>query len=252
MSITERRVHITLNREQARVNSLKPERRARQLAPFVKASLVARPARARGVAAAARRYRRQVTLIGLFSICLCRTTSFPDNLWRGRIDDAIFLAVLAFLGGRVDKRTPALRDLLGCLRRLVVRRLRFNPSCDHKLDGIDQVLRTGGASRRIATERSVNVVRPGSRAKQRKTEIYLRFARRRSRRPVDADISRNFWRLSSAGVMKRFAPGRSENAGRIESREKNGRELMLRLSNSAMIANLSRPKLGSSTVVTIQ
>ena len=139
-----RRVHITLNREQARVNSLKPEHRARQLAPFVKASLVARPARARGVAAAARRYRRQVTLIGLGVLdSPLPDDLIPDNLWRGRIDDAIFLAVLAFLGGRVDKRTPALRDLLGCLRRLVVRRLRFNPSCDHKLDGIDQASRTG-------------------------------------------------------------------------------------------------------------
>ena len=49
----------------------------------------------------------------------------PDNLWYGHVDDAAFLTILAFLAGRVTKRTPGLRDLPGVLSRAVGRRLRL-------------------------------------------------------------------------------------------------------------------------------
>lgn len=48
----------------------------------------------------------------------------PDDRWYGQIDDAIFLAVLAFLAGRVTKRTPGVRDLPGVVSRAFARRLK--------------------------------------------------------------------------------------------------------------------------------
>jgi hypothetical protein len=41
----------------------------------------------------------------------------------------------------------------------------------------------------------------------------------------------------SVGVTNRFAAGRSPKAGRLDRREKNGRESMLRLSNAASNAS---------------
>ena len=49
----------------------------------------------------------------------------PDDLWYGKIDDAVFLTILAFLAGRVTKRTPGLRELPGVVKRAFARRLRM-------------------------------------------------------------------------------------------------------------------------------
>ena len=82
--------------------------------------------RLRRLAAAAGRNGYQITLIALaLFYWVWPTDLFPDDARFGRVDDAVFLTVLAFLAGRVSKRTPALRDLPGYLSRVVSRRLRL-------------------------------------------------------------------------------------------------------------------------------
>lgn len=75
---------------------------------------------------AASRYGYQVTLIAVGVLYwIWPDDLIPDNLWYGHVDDAAFLTILAFLAGRVTKRTPGLRDLPGVLSRAVGRRLRL-------------------------------------------------------------------------------------------------------------------------------
>ena len=49
----------------------------------------------------------------------------PDDKWYGHVDDAFFITVLAFLAGRVSKRTPGLRDLPNYISRFISRKLRL-------------------------------------------------------------------------------------------------------------------------------
>jgi hypothetical protein len=55
-----------------------------------------------------------------------------------------------------------------------------------------------------------------------------------------------------SGRTCRFDDSRSRKAFSDDKGEKNGRESMLRRASSAMILNLSRPRAGSTTAVTIQ
>jgi hypothetical protein len=88
---------------------------------------VVRPGPAERLAAAAKRYGYQITLIavGLF-YWVWPEDLIPDDKWYGHIDDAFFLTILAFLAGRVSKRTPGLRDLPNYISRVVRRRFRLN------------------------------------------------------------------------------------------------------------------------------
>jgi hypothetical protein len=78
------------------------------------------------VLAAARRYGYQVTLIAVgFLYWIWPEDILPDDKWYGRIDDAVFLTILAFLAGRVGRRTPRLRNLPSFVARGLSRKLRF-------------------------------------------------------------------------------------------------------------------------------
>ena len=88
---------------------------------------VSHPKLARRLAAAARRYGYQITLIAVGLLYwIWPEDLIPDDKWYGHIDDAFFMTLLAFLAGRVSKRTPGLRDLPSYLSRVVRRRLRLN------------------------------------------------------------------------------------------------------------------------------
>ena len=79
------------------------------------------------VLAAARHYGYQITLIAVgFLYCIWPEDIVPDGKWFGRIDDAVFLTLLAFLAGRVGKRTPRLRNLPDFIARGLYRKLRFS------------------------------------------------------------------------------------------------------------------------------
>lgn len=79
------------------------------------------------VLAAARHYGYQITLIAVgFLYWIWPEDIVPDGKWFGRIDDAVFLTVLAFLAGRVGKRTPRLRNLPDFIARGLGRKLRFS------------------------------------------------------------------------------------------------------------------------------
>jgi uncharacterized membrane protein YkvA (DUF1232 family) len=72
------------------------------------------------------RYGYQVTLIAIGVLYwIWPEDLIPDDLWYGKIDDAVFLTILAFLAGRVTKRTPGLRELPGVVKRAFARRLRM-------------------------------------------------------------------------------------------------------------------------------
>ncbi len=84
------------------------------------------PRRVERLAAAARRYGYQITLIAIGLLYwVWPEDIIPDDARYGYVDDAIILTILAFLAGRVGKRTPGLRDLPNYLRRVVSRRLRL-------------------------------------------------------------------------------------------------------------------------------
>jgi len=86
-----------------------------------------RPA-GRRLVAAVRRYGYQITLISVGLLYwVWPEDLIPDDRWYGHIDDAVFLTVLAFLAGRVTRRTPGLRDLPAYIGRAVRRRLRAIP-----------------------------------------------------------------------------------------------------------------------------
>jgi len=83
-----------------------------------------RPRRWSRLLAAPKRYGYQITLIAVGILYW----SWPDDLihdnkWYGHFDDVVFLIVLAFLAGRVTKRTPGLRDL----PRYVFRAVAWRP-----------------------------------------------------------------------------------------------------------------------------
>lgn len=83
-----------------------------------------RPRRSARLLAAARRSGYQITLIAVGLLYwIWPEDLIPDDKWYGHIDDAAFLTVLAFLAGRVSKRTPGLRDLPAYLKRALGRRL---------------------------------------------------------------------------------------------------------------------------------
>jgi hypothetical protein len=87
---------------------------------------VARPTRAERLAAMVRRYGYQITLIAVGGLYwIWPDDLIPDDKWYGRVDDAAFLTLLAFLAGRVSKRTPGLRDLPKYLARVIRRKLDF-------------------------------------------------------------------------------------------------------------------------------
>ncbi len=84
-----------------------------------------RPRRSVRFLAAVRRSGYQITLIAVgFLYWVWPEDLIPDDKWYGRADDAAFLTILAFLAGRVSKRTPGLRDLPAYVARVVSRRLR--------------------------------------------------------------------------------------------------------------------------------
>lgn len=87
---------------------------------------VARRSPAARLAAAARRHGYQITLILVGALYwIWPEDLIPDDKWYGRLDDAAFLTLLAFLAGRVSKRTPGLRDLPNYLARVARRKLKF-------------------------------------------------------------------------------------------------------------------------------
>jgi hypothetical protein len=96
---------------------------ALQSAPAVRPDQLS-PRRGEPLATAAQRYGYQVALITIGLLYwVWPNDLIPDNLWYGQVDDVVFLTFLAFLAGRVSKRTPALRELPGYLwRRLFGRR----------------------------------------------------------------------------------------------------------------------------------
>jgi hypothetical protein len=88
---------------------------------------IARPWPAGRLATAARRHGYQITLIAVgWLYWIWPEDLIPDDKWYGHIDDAVFLTVLAFLAGRVSKRTPGLRDLPNYLARVIRRKLSFH------------------------------------------------------------------------------------------------------------------------------
>jgi len=93
-------------------------------APAAPAATAARkPSRLRK---AVTRYGYQVTLIAIGVLYwIWPEDLIPDDLWYGKIDDAVFLTILAFLAWRVTKRTPGLRELPGVVKRAFARRLRM-------------------------------------------------------------------------------------------------------------------------------
>lgn len=95
--------------------------------PAIPAPSAERPQRKSRLLTAARRYGYQVTLIlvGLL-YWFWPGDLIPDDKWYGHIDDAVFLTLLAFLAGRITKRTPGLRDLPSYLARIVRLKLRAN------------------------------------------------------------------------------------------------------------------------------
>lgn len=91
------------------------------------ASAAPPPRKTSKLAKIARRWGYQTALIGVGLLYwIWPDDLIPDDRWYGEIDDAIFLTILAFLAGRVTKRTPALRDLPAILSRAFARRLRAN------------------------------------------------------------------------------------------------------------------------------
>ena len=86
-----------------------------------------RPRRKSRLLTAASRYGYQISLIVVgYLYWIWPEDLLPDDKWYGYVDDAVFLTVLAFLAGRVSKRTPGLRDLPSYVSRVVRRRFRFN------------------------------------------------------------------------------------------------------------------------------
>ena len=86
-----------------------------------------RPRRMSRLLTAARRYGYQITLIAVGLLYwVWPHDLIPDDKWYGHVDDAVFLNLLAFLAGRITKRTPGLRDLPKYLARIVRLRLRVN------------------------------------------------------------------------------------------------------------------------------
>ena len=78
-------------------------------------------------AAATRRYGYQITLIAVGLLYwIWPEDLIPDDKWYGRVDDAVFLTLMAFLAGRVSKRTPGLRDLPNYISRALGRTFRPN------------------------------------------------------------------------------------------------------------------------------
>lgn len=89
-------------------------------------SAAERPRRKSRLRAAASRYGYQVTLIAVGILYwIWPNDLLPDDKWYGEIDDATFLTILAFVAGRVTKRTPGLRDLPNFIFRGVRRTLRL-------------------------------------------------------------------------------------------------------------------------------
>jgi uncharacterized membrane protein YkvA (DUF1232 family) len=88
--------------------------------------LVARPSPYAWLARAPRRYGYQATLIAVGLLYwVWPEDLIPDDKWYGHVDDAVFLTLLAFLAGRVSKRTPGLRELPNYLSRVIDRKLKF-------------------------------------------------------------------------------------------------------------------------------
>ena len=86
-----------------------------------------RPGRKSRLLTAARRYGYQITLIAVGLLYwVWPHDLIPDDKWYGHVDDAVLLTLLAFLAGRITKRTPGLRDLPKYLARIVRLRLRVN------------------------------------------------------------------------------------------------------------------------------
>ena len=84
-----------------------------------------RAGRAARLAAAARRNGYQITLLAVGVLYwIWPEDLIPDDQPLGRFDDAALLIIVAFLAGRVSKRTPALADLPGYLARAFRRRFR--------------------------------------------------------------------------------------------------------------------------------
>ena len=88
---------------------------------------VVRRGRIHKVVALAHRYGYQVTMIvaGLL-YAIWPGDLIPDDGLYGHVDDAAIVTILAFLAGRVTKRTPSLRELPDAAFRTVRRRARFN------------------------------------------------------------------------------------------------------------------------------
>jgi hypothetical protein len=85
-----------------------------------------RPRRKSRLLTAASRYGYQITLIAVGILYwIWPDDLIPDDNWYGKVDDAAFLTILAFLAGRVTKRTPGLRDLPNVVFRGVRRTLRL-------------------------------------------------------------------------------------------------------------------------------
>ena len=95
--------------------------------PAIPAAEAERPQRRSRLLTAARRYGYQITLIAVGLLYwVWPEDLIPDDKWYGHVDDAVFLTLLAFLAGRVTKRTPGLRDLPKYLSRVVSRKLRLS------------------------------------------------------------------------------------------------------------------------------
>jgi hypothetical protein len=95
--------------------------------PAIPASKAMPPHKKSRLLRAARRSGYQVTLILVGMLYWFWPEDLvPDDKWYGHIDDAVFLTLLAFLAGRVTKRTPGLRDLPSYLARAVRLKLRVN------------------------------------------------------------------------------------------------------------------------------
>ena len=95
--------------------------------PAIPASRTEPPHKKSRLLNAARRSGYQITLILVGMLYwFWPGDLIPDDKWYGHIDDAVFLTLLAFLAGRVTKRTPGLRDLPHYLARIVRLKLRAN------------------------------------------------------------------------------------------------------------------------------
>ena len=86
-----------------------------------------RPRRKSRLLGAVRRHGYQIALIAVGLLYwIWPDDLIPDDRWYGRVDDVVFLILVAFLAGRITKRTPGLRDLPGYVSRAVRRWFRLN------------------------------------------------------------------------------------------------------------------------------